>query len=249
MEDRWNATDHPGTLEVLNLGYPGTNSSTVLREFPRILETLTPSSVILMVGSNDFWTSEASEAASPNLPDRVGAFLRARSRLYRIYAMLLNLGTREQVVAPSVTPDSAIPRRVGTIRYGDHAFNMGFEGRKKWAPVDMTNLVSNLRSLVTQAEAAGTSAILMTYPSNEGLYGYANPLIRRASMLAGAPLVDLNVVFSDACPDSSCETLFFSDGHPTALGHESVADTLVERIPTLLEHGADRSPHSERLTR
>src|SRR5262245_14874294 len=56
LEALWNARVAAPKLEVLNLGFPGTNSSRLVRDVPRLLETLHPDVLILMVGVNDFWT-------------------------------------------------------------------------------------------------------------------------------------------------------------------------------------------------
>jgi lysophospholipase L1-like esterase len=235
LEDHWNESGGSPTIEVLNLGYPGTNSSTVLRELPGILRKLSPDGVIALVGANDFWTSPVGEAEPLGRLDRIGGWLRDHSRLVRIYAMLRDRGAGHEVRAPPVTPDPTISRRVGTLRYGDHAFELGFEGRKEWAPSDMTQLIANLESLAVQAEAAGTSLILLTYPSNDDLYGAANERIREAATSTGTPLVDLTAVFTEACPDADCTRLFFADRHPTALGYELMAKAIAQWVPSLLE--------------
>lgn len=50
-------------LEVVNVGYPGTNSFRVLANLPELLAQFSPDIVLLMVGFNDFWTPVEDVAA------------------------------------------------------------------------------------------------------------------------------------------------------------------------------------------
>ena len=87
FEALWNERVASPRIEVLNLGYPGTNSSRLRRDLPRMLEAFAPDVVILMVGSNDYWTAPVDVAPS-------GAFARAaqsvkrHSRVYQLSYML-----------------------------------------------------------------------------------------------------------------------------------------------------------------
>ena len=87
FEALWNERVASPRIEVLNLGYPGTNSSRLRRDLPRMLEAFAPDVVILMVGSNDYWTAPVDIAPS-------GAFARAaqsvkrHSRVYQLSYML-----------------------------------------------------------------------------------------------------------------------------------------------------------------
>ena len=56
LEALWNESVEQPKLEVINLGFPGTNSSRVVRDFDRLLTVFAPDLLILMVGVNDFWT-------------------------------------------------------------------------------------------------------------------------------------------------------------------------------------------------
>jgi hypothetical protein len=48
FEALWNERVVSPRIEVLNLGYPGTNSSRLRRDLPRMLETFAPDVVVLM---------------------------------------------------------------------------------------------------------------------------------------------------------------------------------------------------------
>jgi len=235
LEALWNSDARRPTIEVLNFGYPGTNSSTVRRELPRILRDLSPHVVVLLVGVNDSWTVPATDPAAPDLLNRLMAFLDSNSRLYRFYSILRNRGGGYDVIAPEVVSEPGIQRRIGTIEYGNHAYDLGFEGRREWAPSVDGALVSNLVALVHEAEAAGVAVILLTYPWDQELYAGANRLILQAGRSANASMIDLSEAFSQACDGAECEALFFPDGHPTARGHALVARILVQQLPSRLD--------------
>ena len=123
LEVVWNARVEAPKLEVLNLGFPGTNSSRVVRDFPRLLDTFAPDLVILMVGVNDFWTEPFPVGESP--AEEARHWLRRNSRIYRALYMLLRAGeARELVVTWEEPPDvseSGGERRLGSrfeVRYG-----------------------------------------------------------------------------------------------------------------------------------
>lgn len=53
LEARWNGRAGAAKIEALNLGFPGTNSSKLRRDMPRLLRVLRPDAVIVMIGAND----------------------------------------------------------------------------------------------------------------------------------------------------------------------------------------------------
>lgn len=235
LERDWNQQGRDSAIEVLNLGFPGTNSSVVARELPRILRELAPDGVIVLVGANDFWTSQVDQPPGEHPFGDTAAWIRRHSRLYRIVAMLRSRDEQHEVEASPFTPDPTVPHRVGKLRYGEHEFSLGFEGRKQWTRTDETQLLENLERLAAQARASGARLALMTYPSSRDLYGFANQQIRRAAESSGTTLIDLSAAFEESCPDRACEGLFFPDDHPTALGYELIAKTIVQHAPQLLE--------------
>src|SRR3954447_9225811 len=62
LERSWNADPNRTPIEVLNLGYPGVNSSRLIRDLSRMLDVLSPEVVMIMIGSNDYWTASVSAA-------------------------------------------------------------------------------------------------------------------------------------------------------------------------------------------
>lgn len=232
LERRWREGRPGRAVEVLNLGYPGTNSSTVLRELPKILTSIRPEAVVVLVGANDFWTIEASTRSDRGWLARVADGVRQHSRLYRIVSMLRARGPGHGVVVPEVVPDPSVERRTGTVRVGDEHFELGFAGRKSKTPADETALAENLHALISLAQAEETPLVLATYAWDGGLYGSANAVIRQVAATRDVPLVDLAAGFSGLCPDERCAELFFADRHPTAAGHVRIAELFARHLPT-----------------
>lgn len=108
LEALWNSTHPQQPVEIINLGYPGTNSFRLLANLPQILNTFQPDVVLLMIGFNDFWTPAETPAdnSSPSIID----WLRIHSRVYKLYFMLHEYISGEQVVDTGArqmgTPDT-----------------------------------------------------------------------------------------------------------------------------------------------
>ncbi len=87
LEAVWNETAGEAKIEVLNLGFPGTNSSRLRRDFARMLETFEPDLVIVLIGANDYWTLPVEFD-----PDYEGegrrSFLKRHSRAFKLYSIL-----------------------------------------------------------------------------------------------------------------------------------------------------------------
>src|SRR5262249_22930126 len=90
LERLWNETPGAPPIEVLNLGFPGTNSSQVLNTFPEMLATLHPDIVTVMVGANDLWTVPEPTNLAPlqTWGWRLRILLWQTSRVYRAFYML-----------------------------------------------------------------------------------------------------------------------------------------------------------------
>lgn len=226
LERLWNETVERPRIEVLNLGYPGTNSSRLRRDLPRMLETFRPDVVIIMVGSNDYWTAPVSPDET-TLSAGVAQFITRHSRLYQLVYMLRRaLDHRRLEVVYPVKEDGGSS---GVARFGDVEFAMGWEEASRQPDHD-ARLVDNLRALADSARAFGAEPIFMTYPSRMWNYGDAGRLTRDAAAAAGVRLVDLAAVFEPLCPKEPCPRWLYRDHHPTADGYRKIAETLVREL-------------------
>jgi hypothetical protein len=231
FEALWNAEPGNAPIEVLNLGYPGTNSSKLVKDMRRMLWAFRPDMVVVMIGRNDFWTLPETAADSPNVLDRLAAALWRVSRAYRLLYMAW-----KAVEAPTleVSPDSSERFKWGhgTARYGSYRFELGWR-RAPEGGIPSSQLVGNLESnlmmLAKQARDFGAQILFLTYPADSAMYGVANVIIRDAARKASLPLVDLAAGFKAVCHDDKCPEIL-PDQHPSASGHERAARILVQQL-------------------
>lgn len=233
LQSRWStATGDP--TEVVNLGFPGTSSSQLRRDMARVLDTVHPHLVLVMVGVNDFWTAPVDLDADPRGPVR--RFAERHVRLYRLLWAMRRAwqepdvavvgASRESPPADLVVPDQS----EGAIEYGGQVFDRGFIRASEPPAKIRRNLVANLVAIAAEARGAGAEVIFLTYPSATGFYGRANHEIRQAAQRAEVLLVDLAHGFKAHCPQEPCAEWLFADQHPTARGADWIAQTLAQEI-------------------
>jgi lysophospholipase L1-like esterase len=101
LEQQWNAKHPDLPIEMINLGYPGTNSFRLLANLPDILDTFKPDLVLLMIGFNDFWTPVENIAAlrTPSWTEKI----LYHSRVYKLgYMLWQNYVAKQQVASTTV---------------------------------------------------------------------------------------------------------------------------------------------------
>jgi lysophospholipase L1-like esterase len=226
LEALWNETGGP-RAEILNLGFPGTNSSRLVSELPRLLDTLEPELVTVLVGANDFWTHPVK--APQGSPEPRGGFL-SHSRVHRFLRLLYR---RIDPVELEVhqDPGSTLDRATGRARYGETEIQLGWTSKTGAdVPLDSTRLYLNLQELVGRSRKHEVRLVLLTYPSRSGMYDLANAIVRQVARRTGTPLVDLAQVFESVCPAEECPELLFPDHHPRPGGHRLIAETLLRQL-------------------
>lgn len=248
LEALWEAGGFEPRVEVVNLGYPGTNSSVLVREFDRVLDSLSPDVVLVMVGVNDYWTQAVEsdpEAASRGVWAGLWDRIRRSSRVWRLLAII---GTDADEIAraperPALDgPTIEIPVGQESLSFGwvgpaalDEADARRQGGMKTPAQQASAHLQENLAMLAERAEARDVVFAVLTYPANRSIYGRANRVIREAAGQSGLDLIDLTPVAQSHCADAACTELFFEDNHPRAAGHAIVAEELVNALPPLIQ--------------
>ncbi len=220
--------EHESEIEVVNLGYPGTNSSQVRRELRRTLESVHPDVVVLMVGANDFWTLPVpiDDARS-----ELRLFLDRHSRLWRLaWSVSRVLSYEVHVVGRKGLEDE---HDRGEMFEAGHVPGEMFEaGHVPGGLVAaLTGLLENLSAITAEVNGLGLEFVLMTYPSRATLYAVANRTIRSAASRSGVRLVDLEKRFALLCPAEPCPELLMADGHPTEQGYRRIAEILVRELP------------------
>jgi lysophospholipase L1-like esterase len=230
LEALWNGSGS-SRVEVLNLGFPGTNSSKLASELPRLIDALRPDLVTVLIGANDFWTQPLVAPSSSMAPP--GGLWRIVERHSRLHRLLQIIRRRLDPVEVEIRHDSEISpdRGSGRARHGDFEISFGWTSKHELSPRrDLIALKTNLHELIRQSRERDVRLVLLTYPSGIRQGSFANPLIRRAARSTGTPFVDLAEVFASECPDEECRGLLFPDHHPRARGHHLIAETLLRRL-------------------
>lgn len=233
LQAQWNARYPERPIEVLNLGYPGSNSFRVRDSLPGLLDQLAPDMVFIMVGFNDFWTPP--EMVSPEAGGGMLGWVKANSRLYRLYAIASRSRIQQEDLVFGASRDASAPVHVEdprqhTLRVGDEAFYLGTRQGEPARKRDA--LAGNLAAMVHAARQRGVAVFLLTYPSHWGFYPGANKWLKVAAADNGVPLVDLTPLFVARCPGGpeSCPDLLFHDGHATAGGNALVAGQVIQQM-------------------
>ena len=240
FEQLWNASSGVDPIEVVNLGYPGTNSSQARIVLRHAIETLHPDVVTVMVGVNDWWT-ETRPVEELERTARATTWLWQHSRVYRLLYMIRRAGQ-----APSV---EFTDHWGGRLKGGAMMRIDGAELPLTYKPGHgggdfLGTLVPNLKGMVDDARQAGVELVVLTYVPSYGLYGAASRFIRQVTADTGARLVDVGTALLAECPKGSCP-LVYPDGHLNDAGHERTARVLVDTlrasppVPDRASAGAD----------
>jgi lysophospholipase L1-like esterase len=224
LEYKWN---REGTrpIEVFNLGVPGTNSSKLLSQFRRLLDTFAPHLALVMIGANDFWTVPVPLTADGATGDDQRYELWRASRVFRLLFMVWRSLQQSDPLSIEFQVASQGGHR-GVVHYGEEAIDLTFTGKAsgmmtaEW----QRDLQRNLEALLAIGSASGTRVVLLTYPADFArCYQRTNEVIRRTAAASYTPLIDIGQQFHAACPDETCTELLLPDCHPNYKGHALVA--------------------------
>lgn len=222
MGRMWQSKWGEGSLDVVNAGVPGANSSKLRDELERLIRTFRPNVVTVMVGVNDLWT----ESVQTDLHRTATPPFWKRFRLYTLFRLLTSETTEPRFALEFSNPEN-LRRGRGTVRYGEEEFSLGWTRAVPAGIADWpTTLMQNLREMNVQARAAGVHLVLITYASEKQFYGQANRVIRHAARQHNLSLLDVRPSFQRACPAGDCKSLYFKSLHPTEKGHILIARAL-----------------------
>lgn len=236
LQQRWNSRGLEPAIEVLNLGYPGTNSSQVLRDFERTLDLFDPRLVLVEVGANDFWTVPVPiDAAAPStLP----GWIRENSRLYRLLYMATRSHDDSRPVVES--REGTASHAEGTLQYEGEVFELGHTAAESVRPETGDDLEKNLAALTRIARSRGVGLVFVTYASGELFYAAAGMYMQKVAAQTRTPLIPLRPAFrKSVCKTEPCPEWIFPEStpgkhHPTARGYELVAEVVMRELERIV---------------
>ena len=91
LERSWNRKTPTPRLQLINLAFPGTTSTRILKNLPGVLETFRPDYVFLMAGHNDWWSPPVA-SAEPGRWFHLKHLLYRYVRSYRLFYMMQQSG-------------------------------------------------------------------------------------------------------------------------------------------------------------
>jgi len=249
LQSEWNQHHPDNKIEVINLGFPGTNSSRVLKSMPDVIKTFSPDIITVMIGANDFWEAPVDVGNNENSLSSVESWFRDHSRTYKlIYMLRREFYDENKLVVDDEYRDlkydpalrgkfvSAIKgdekqtfeNKPNAIRYGDKSFDIGyiFDINQQQNPTNA--MKENMLRMADLANANGIKLIFITYAYFEFPQKTANQQMKVVAKTKKIPLINITKVFRDNCAigESRCKELFFPDYHPTAEGYHLVADEI-----------------------
>jgi len=226
LERLWNAATPARPVEVLNLGFPGLNSSKMRQSFRDLMIALRPDLVIMLVGVNDIYTAPIPIADEAGVTARAQYALWRLSRVYRLLYMLVSRlrsgnGETEQKQIDIQHKLMDNPHH-GEVRVGDSQFDLASTNFAD--PAQLGNwsvaLRENVHVMAADAAAVGARFVLLTYASHLSSYAQANDAIQSMDDL---PLIDVTPRFAAICPSGQCPDLFRPSQHPNANGYRIMA--------------------------
>ncbi|MEO8755382.1 MAG: SGNH/GDSL hydrolase family protein [Casimicrobiaceae bacterium] len=215
-------------VEVMNLGVPGMNSSKLRSRFRDILKTLRPDTVLMMVGANDNWTVPVPETNDSDQEE--GWSLYTFWQYSRVFRLLYMIRRAFEAHHFDMTDPTQHKAEQTMVREDGAAVELTWTGESPFRDSWMPELQRNLELMSDEARQAEVKLVLLTYPSEQPDYRFANAVVRTTAARIHRPLVDLGAEFLRRCPDRSCPDLFLPDHHPTAKGYEIVASVIAHDL-------------------
>ncbi len=240
VEFLWNEEGDRPPLEVINLGYPGMNSSGVRQRLPQLLRTFRPDVVTVMIGVNDYWTAPEKDDDG-DVWTRLDMRLWQWSRVYRLAAMIGRGFAVPEVDAPR--DGFGKPSGPLTVALGGERFTMPryrIEQAARW----VERLEANLAAIADLVRGSGARLVFLTYPSDLPLspvYGEANRALRESAAKLDVPLVEIASRLTPRCPALPCKDLK-NDHHASREGHRRAARIIVAELTADLPDAQAAAP-------
>lgn len=244
LETLWNITYKDKQIEVINLGYPGANSSRIVANIAEVIDKLKPDFIMVMIGTNDSWTLPITGAENSLTyhPWNIFQRIKSHSKIYRAYCIITREAVDENELKTVTTSDprqaESAKGKPATIDYKNLHLDFSMNMRTQTDAFNPDeNILKNLAKLMSYADLNKQRIIFLTYPANKGYYKQANKMIKEAISSKQYPdFIDISSAFSELQPPKGeGNDYFFQDLHATAKGNHLVAETAKQHLEAMLQ--------------
>ncbi len=212
-------------VEAMNFGVPGYSSWQGMKLLPRVLAAYHPDLVIIMFGWNDHWLAKGFADQDQIVSHSAAAGLLAPLRALRTYQLLNRIVARlRAVVAP---PPFTL--RVAPDDYRANLGKMISDCRAAHARA----IIAVAPDAITPGQAPEfmTSLDFIRAPADlERLHEQYNDIARGAARQSGAPVADLDLLFSSRDVTSLFEDPKKDVIHPNPKGYALIAGAIAEAV-------------------
>jgi len=260
LEKQWNVHHSDTPIEVINLGFPGTNSSRVLKSLPELIKSFSPDLITVMVGVNDFWMAPVNIEGVSSTISPVEGWLRDHSRVYKLIYLLRRQAYNASLLQMDneyrhVSFDDVIKKasqlsgvldgvapppfkdKPTAIRYGETTFDIGyvFDASKRQNLVE--DMKNNFERMADIAHESHVKIVFISYAYFEMPQKAANQQMQVVSKKKNIVFINAKKPFREQCDssESRCHALFFPDFHPSFEGHQLLASEIENQLESIIK--------------
>jgi len=221
------------SVNVVNMGAPGTNTSEIRRSLPGLLERYSPVVVIVLAGINNGWNvkdaawSDLEDGLDVSMSVRAWDFLATRVKLIKAARVTLH---RLDWTRP--------PEETARDRKGAPVIHHKNDGEREDPEVAFDRARRDLVAIIATARSKGAAPVLMTYVTDpEFTFETPNLFLKKTAAKMKAPLADndkalrsLLLDHDGALNPAARQNLFFPDMHPKPQGYERIAENVARTL-------------------
>lgn len=216
LEEIWNHATPSQPVEVLNFGMPGLNSSKMRVTYRDLIARFRPDLVIVLVGVNDAWTVPVPIDDTAQARGRFRYALWERSRLFRLLSMIAARLSPDTIEVDLQFDEGRQLR--GHVLAGEREFDLTATEPTQEIAGWPERLGENLRSLASDTDDFGAEFVVVSYATDQSMYGPANQVI--LGEVGHLNVIPSGPAFRSACPESEC---LYSDLHLRPQGYQLFA--------------------------
>jgi lysophospholipase L1-like esterase len=249
LETIWNTAHKNNPIEVINLGYPGSNSSRLVASIEEINRQFQPDIILVMIGTNDSWTAPivAAELTLDNSHKlHPLQWIKLHSKLYRLFCLMTREPFQEKALETITTSDPAQAEtakgKPAAINYKNMKLDFSLNFRDKNTHLDIeAAMQKNMEKLINYGGKNNIKVFLLTYPANKGYYKQANKVTLKTAGDNHYPyLVNTIEIFQpQQPPKGEGNQYFFPDLHATKLGNQILATAVMKQLEITLNIPSD----------